>query len=251
MNPLAVASEERLTHFQCARCAGWWSIGDFWARRRRLADVLVQIYCPWCGAVLDLPNDPGEQMVQPLELTAEQIAPAFPGVKLANVRTYWPPVAEALREARLESPMIVAYALATIAAESAGFEPLTEFKSKYNTRRRPYDRYEGRRDLGNTESGDGARFCGRGFIQLTGRANYARYGDRLYVDLLGNPELANDPVVAARILALFIADREARILSALQAQDWARARKAVNGGTHGMSRFLPAYQTIMRVLKVG
>lgn len=48
--------------------------------------------------------------------------------------------------------------------------------------------------LGNTEAGDGCRFCGRGYVQLTGRANYARAG------LLDEPERALEPALAAEIL---------------------------------------------------
>ena len=60
--------------------------------------------------------------------------------------------------------------------------------------------YEGRTDLGNTEAGDGVRFKGRGYVQVTGRANYADWSERLGIDLVGNPELAEDPTIAARIL---------------------------------------------------
>ncbi len=183
----------------------------------------------------------------PLDLTPEQIAPAFPGAKRANIARYWPLVAEALRENWLESAPIVAYALGTIAAESAGFEPISERPSRWNTRGKPFDRYEGR--LGNLQPGDGARYKGRGFIQLTGRANYARYGERIGVDLEADPDQANSPRIAAQLLSLFIADREPRILAALQAQDDAQARKAVNGGTHGMDRFRAAYRAILLVLR--
>lgn len=184
-----------------------------------------------------------------LDLTPEQMAPAFPGARLSNIQTHWPHVREALREAFLDNSLIVAYALGTIAAETAGFVPITEMQSRYNTRVRPFDRYEGRADLGNTEPGDGARFPGRGYIQLTGRHNYQKYGERINVDLVDQPERANDPRIAAQLLAMFIADREHKILDALQAQQWAAARKMVNGGTHGLSRFTKAYQTIRAVMR--
>jgi RHS repeat-associated protein len=59
--------------------------------------------------------------------------------------------------------------------------------------------YEGRLDLGNTEPGDGPKFKGRGFIQLTGRKNYQYYTDYLGLDLINNPSLAGDPQVSAQI----------------------------------------------------
>ncbi len=187
----------------------------------------------------------------PLDLTPEQIAPAFPDARLANIAKHWPFVGDALLENRLTSPRIVAYALGTIAAESAGFEPISEYPSKWNTDRNPFDRYEHRANLGNTRPGDGAKFRGRGFIQLTGRDNYRRYGERIGVDLEADPAQANAPRIAAVLLALFIADREARILDALQAQDYALARRLVNGGRHGLGRFKTAYLAVMQVLQRG
>lgn len=186
-----------------------------------------------------------------LELTPQQILPAFPGVKVKTICTYWSVIRDALEDARLESAMIVAYALGTIAAENAGFAPLTEMISKYNTRHSPFDQYEGRVDLGNMMPGDGELFRGRGFVQLTGRANYARYGDRIGLDLTELPELAGDPKVAAQLLALFIADREPAILTALKAGKLAVARKLVNGGTHGLDRFERAYNAILEALRHG
>lgn len=49
--------------------------------------------------------------------------------------------------------------------------------------------YEGRKDLGNTQAGDGVRYKGRGYIQLTGRANYNKYGPTAGADFVGNPTI--------------------------------------------------------------
>ncbi len=59
--------------------------------------------------------------------------------------------------------------------------------------------YEGRDDLGNSEDGDGPRFKGRGFVQITGRKNYKKYSDFLGIDLVGNPDLAADTTNSAKI----------------------------------------------------
>lgn len=61
--------------------------------------------------------------------------------------------------------------------------------------------YEGRcSDLGNCNSGDGVRFKGRGFVQITGRRNYTNWSDKLAIDLVSRPEKASVPATAAIIL---------------------------------------------------
>ena len=60
-----------------------------------------------------------------------------------------------------------------------------------------YGNTVGVQDLGNTQNGDGARFKGRGLLQITGRDNYTRVGNILGLDLVSNPELVNDPKHAA------------------------------------------------------
>jgi len=67
-----------------------------------------------------------------------------------------------------------------------------------------------RNKLGNTEEGDGYRFRGRGMIQLTGRDNYQKYSDLLGVDLVTNPDLANDPEIAAKIAAEYFSQAQSR-----------------------------------------
>lgn len=56
------------------------------------------------------------------------------------------------------------------------------------------------RALGNTEQGDGYKYRGRGYVQLTGRANYRKAGSAVAVDLIRDPDAALRPVIAARIL---------------------------------------------------
>lgn len=166
----------------------------------------------------------------------------FPEV-LPHLERHLPPVIDALRRAGLGDKPMVLMALATIRAETASFLPLPEFPSKYNTAPGgpPFNRYDHRADLGNQGPPDGERYRGRGYIQLTGRDNYRRLGQRLGVDLEGDPDQANDPQVAADILAAYLKDRESQIRAALDDGDLAQARRLVNGGQHGLSRFRQAW----------
>jgi predicted chitinase len=62
--------------------------------------------------------------------------------------------------------------------------------------------YGGR--MGNDTTGDGYKYRGRGYIQLTGKDNYSRVGAAIGENLVGNPDLANDPKVATKILLNFL-----------------------------------------------
>ncbi len=56
--------------------------------------------------------------------------------------------------------------------------------------------YEGRKDLGNIQKGDGIRFKGRGLIQITGRFNYEKLSKDLNEDFINNPKLLSTPKYA-------------------------------------------------------
>ena len=178
----------------------------------------------------------------------------FPLTPLINIKRNLPFVLTALDEAQLHDRLMVLAALATIRAETESFEPVAEGRSRYNTspdpKGHPFDLYDKRKDLGNTGPPDGERFRGRGYIQLTGRANYASYGKSIGLQgqLIENPELASEPAIAAKLLAAFLKDKERSIKEALLDQDFAGARRLVNGGSHGLDRFVDAYKTGIRLI---
>lgn len=97
-----------------------------------------------------------------------------------------------------------AYALATAAHETAhSMQPIKEYGGpSYLTRM--YDPNGQRPSLakanGNTVPGDGIKYCGRGYVQLTWRNNYKRAGDKIGYPLEGNPDLAMRPDIAAQIM---------------------------------------------------
>lgn len=164
-------------------------------------------------------------------LAPQEIAEAV-GAKTPDVSTNWPLVDTALENAGMNDDATRIAAVATIVTEvGPRFAPIHEHGSPaYFTRM-----YEGRSDLGNTEPGDGARYHGRGYIQLTGRANYRRYGQILGIPLENKPDLSLDPETAARVLAEYFKTRD--ISRNARQGDWRGVRKKVNGGLNGWSTF--------------
>jgi len=178
-------------------------------------------------------------------VTVNMVSKMFPFTPVGNIKQHLPPVLDALVEFTLADKPMVLMALATIRAETEGFKPISEGQSQYNTspNGHPFDRYDNRSSLGNG-AGDGERFKGRGFIQLTGRSNYQTHGAAIGLgnQLVDNPDLANDPVIASRLLASFLKAKEQAIRAALLNSDLKLARKLVNGGSNGLDRFADAYQ---------
>lgn len=173
------------------------------------------------------------------EVISAILAPYGP---LENVRANWPLVEAALDKWKLYTPLSAVGAIATIAVETGRFYPIRERGGPtYLT-----NLYENRKDLGNLKPGDGAKFCGRGFVQITGRSNYDRFGAEIGQDLVSNPDKALEPSTAAEILALFFHERH--IPEYADQQNWEMVRRRVNGGLTGWPRFIDAVTKLVAAL---
>jgi predicted chitinase len=123
-----------------------------------------------------------------------------------------------------------AYVLATAWHESGQYQYMREIWGPTAAQRR----YEGRTDLGNVQKGDGRKFLGRGFCQITGRRNYTDWSRRLGLDLLKEPQLAERPDIAAKIIVLgmklgtFTSKKLANYIT-LSKSDFVNARRIING----------------------
>ena len=148
----------------------------------------------------------------------------------ANVLPSWSSIETAMVAAGIGDDLPLIAAAATVKVETGRFLPINELGGPAY-----FAKYDGRKDLGNTQPGDGARYHGRGFVQITGRANYRRYGHLLGIDLEAEPERALGLEPAARILAIYFRDRGVDI--AARKHDWKRVRRAVNGGLNGWDVF--------------
>ncbi len=131
-------------------------------------------------------------------------------------------------EHELTTRLRICHFLAQAAHETDGFRTLEEYGgSAY------FIHYEGRRDLGNTQAGDGIRYHGRGIFQLTGRANYRRFGQILGIDLEAEPERAKEPETSLRVAFAYWSERA--IDTAADADDIERATRLINGGRNGLA----------------
>lgn len=168
-------------------------------------------------------------MRDPFQLTADdlrRLAPGANGDIIAGIAAASALIEDyglTLNELRL------CHFLAQVAHETAGFATLIERGTPAYFARL----YGARRDLGNLGVSDGARYRGRGLIQLTGRTNYQRYGVRLGLDLEGRPELAARPDVSLRIACEYW--RQAGLNRLADANDIRAITRTINGGGRGLA----------------
>ena len=145
-------------------------------------------------------------------------------------------------EYKITGRLRVAAFLAQLCHESGGFNHMRELGgAKY------FAKYDGRKDLGNTEPGDGARFRGRGLIQLTGRGNYGKFGNLLGIDLIDSPQKAEDPEFAVQLACLYWTSHHLNELA--DQMYFTRITRLINGGTNGLQDRLNIYHKLMYYIK--
>ncbi|MBX7096964.1 MAG: LysM peptidoglycan-binding domain-containing protein [Myxococcaceae bacterium] len=167
-----------------------------------------------------------------------QLKRIMPNLSDAKAQKYLPYLNQAMAEQGINTPKRQAAFLAQLAHESGELKYMEEIASG--------SAYEGRRDLGNTQPGDGVRFKGRGPIQLTGRANYAAASRALGIDLVNHPERAADPDVGFRIATWFW---KTHGLNQLADQgNFSEITHRINGGYNGASSRNRYWETAKSVL---
>ena|SRR5258708_2030293 len=164
-----------------------------------------------------------------------QIMPNCPAAKRA---AYLPFIQQAMEEFDITAYLREAAFLAQLAHESAELRYMEEIASGAA--------YEGRKDLGNTQPGDGKRYKGRGPIQLTGRANYQKYGAQLGLDLINDPTIAATPEIGFRIAGLYWQSNGLNQLA--DQKQFETITRRINGGLNGQADRVMYYQRALKVL---
>lgn len=156
----------------------------------------------------------------------------FRSVSSSNGKRHTPALARAavvhFPQYEMLRPLRLAHFLAQAAHETGGWHWLVEIWGPTQAQKR----YEGRKDLGNNQAGDGYAFRGRGIFQLTGRANYERYSNLLGLDLVEEPELAAHPGISLLIACKYWQERG--INDSADRNDLEGVTRKINGGTNGI-----------------
>lgn len=168
-------------------------------------------------------------------MTPKQLALAT-GARIDRATAFLPHIVSAMAEFGIDSPARQAAFLAQIGHESGGLKYTTEIWGPTPAQ----SRYEGRKDLGNVQVGDGSLFRGHGLVQTTGRHNHARVRDRLRTrfpdkvvpDFEAEPHRLAEPQWAAMSAADFWDDKNLNRLA--DVGDFYRITLRINGGTNGM-----------------
>ncbi|PRC92687.1 glycoside hydrolase family 19 protein [Solimicrobium silvestre] len=155
-----------------------------------------------------------------------------------RANTFLDPLIAAMSEFEINTPMRQAAFLAQVAHESGQLLYVLELASG--------EAYEGRKDLGNTQSGDGPRFKGRGLIQITGRTNYAAMSEALKLDCVNHPELLELPTNACRSAGWFWKNHGLNVLA--DSQSFITITRRINGGTNGLADRQALYAIAKKVL---
>jgi predicted chitinase len=184
-------------------------------------------------------------------LTPEQLHSIMPGLAAAKSVDCFPFLVAAMTEFAIDAPARTAAFLAQLAHESGQLRFMEEIWGPTPAQRRYEPPSTLATQLGNTDAGDGLKFKGRGPIQITGRANYRRFGDLLGVDLVAAPARAAQPALAFRIAGLFWSKKGLNELADQATADAFREiTRRINGGFNGLPDRQQFYATARTVLGV-
>lgn len=157
-----------------------------------------------------------------MKITVEQLTQIIG--KPNTAKRFIEPLNVCLEKYEINTPARIVHFLAQILHESGCF--------LYNKEIASGKAYEGRKDLGNINVGDGVLFKGRSFIQITGRSNYKLISEALGVDFVANPVLLESDQYAFLGAGWFWNTK--KLNKYADVDDFLTITKRINGGTNGL-----------------
>lgn len=180
-----------------------------------------------------------------LKLTLVQLNKIFPNGAKSRNATFLAPLNDLFEKNKINTVNRIAGFLSQIGVESEEFLYVRELgNTAYFAKYEPTTQIG--KNLGNTQPGDGAKFKGRGLIQVTGRTNYTACGKALGLDLINHPELLEQPRYAVDSAGWYWSLRN--INASCDADDIVAITKKVNGGTNHLDRRTAYYNKAKEVL---
>lgn len=189
-------------------------------------------------------------------ITAEQLLGVLPAIKQGAIDAYLPHLNNFLPVYEINTPQRVGGFIAQVGHESANFSAVREYASG--------QAYEGRKDLGNDQPGDGVMYKGRGLIQITGKGNYKWCSRDLFKDdrLITTPDLLTTPQYAVQSACWFWKTAKPMNGVSDHPEDWTRVWEhngktytkiqwmtlLINGGQNGIDERTANYNRARTVL---
>lgn len=176
-----------------------------------------------------------------MKITLSQLGQIYPVSTKANREKYLPFINQFAEQYEINTLERTCAFLAQVGHESGQLRYVEEIASGRA--------YEGRKDLGNTFTGDGVKFKGRGLIQITGRANYTSLSKDFGIDFTSNPGLLKEPAYAVRSAFWFWKTKNLNRYATLKESDFQQMTRIINGGLNGYADRYNIWSRAKDVLK--
>lgn len=173
-------------------------------------------------------------------MTEQELKACLPFASEANIKKFLIPLNNTFLQFEINNSKRQAAFLAQIAHESGSLRYVEEIASG--------EAYEGRKDLGNIQPGDGVRFKGRGLIQITGRANYKQLSKDLNYDFVSKPEDLELPGAAAMSAGWFW--NKKKLNGYADQANFKMITKLINGGYNGLEDRVKHWHRCLKALGV-
>lgn len=174
-----------------------------------------------------------------MNLTVETLKKIYPSSTLNNRLKYVDFLNTYMDQYEINTPIRKQMFLAQIGHESGQLRYCEEIASG--------KAYEGRKDLGNINPGDGQKYKGRGLIQITGRNNYQKMSKVLSFDFILSPEKLSEPMWA--VISACCWWKEHKLNEIADTGDFKRVTKKINGGYNGLEDRLKLYELCKKYIE--